>query len=97
MRAPSARRLTPLPTDVNHTDMLNLFADVKMATIKDGPAYIRVGRQELLYGSQRLISTLDWVNTRRTFQGVKAFWRTADLRSGRFLGAPDDHGSGPFR
>ncbi len=71
--------LAPLPTDVNHTDMLNLFADVKVATVKDAPAYIRFGRQELLYGSQRLISTLDWVNTRRTFQGAKAFWKTADL------------------
>jgi hypothetical protein len=68
--------LPPQPTDVNYTDMLNLFADVKVATVKDAPAYIRVGRQELLYGSQRLISTLDWVNTRRTFQGVKGFWRT---------------------
>lgn len=66
----------PLPTDTNHTDMLNLFADIKIANIKDGPAYLRVGRQELVYGSQRLISTLDWVNTRRTFQGVKGFWRT---------------------
>lgn len=68
--------LAPLATDVNHTDMLNVFADIKVATVKDGPAYLRVGRQELLYGSQRLISTLDWVNTRRTFQGVKGFWRT---------------------
>jgi hypothetical protein len=68
--------LAPLPTDVNYTDMLNIFADIKVADIKDGPAYLRVGRQELLYGSQRLISTLDWVNTRRTFQGVKGFWRT---------------------
>ena len=68
--------LTPAATDVNHTDMLNLFADIKLANIKDGPVYLRFGRQELLYGSQRLISTLDWVNTRRTFQGAKAFWRT---------------------
>jgi hypothetical protein len=68
--------LAPLVTDVNHTDMLNVFADIKIASVKDGPAYLRVGRQELLYGSQRLISTLDWVNARRTFQGVKGFWRT---------------------
>ncbi len=40
-----------------------------------------------MYGSQRLISTLDWVNTRRTFQGVKGFWRTPHLRPGCFLGA----------
>lgn len=67
---------SPSPTDTNHTDILNLFADIKIANIKDGPAYLRVGRQELVYGSQRLISTLDWANTRRTFQGVKGFWRT---------------------
>ena len=68
--------LPPLATDRNHTDMLNLFTDIKMANVNNGPVYVRVGRQELLYGSQRMISTLDWVNTRRTFQGVKTFWRT---------------------
>lgn len=70
---------TPLGIDVNHTDMLNLFADIKIANVKDGQAYVRVGRQELLYGSQRLISTLDWANTRRTFQGVKTFWHSPKL------------------
>jgi len=68
--------LPPLATDRNHTDMLNLFTDIKMANVNNGPVYVRVGRQELMYGSQRMISTLDWVNTRRTFQGVKTFWRT---------------------
>src|SRR5262249_15058688 len=33
-----------------------------------------IGRQELTYGSQRLISPLDWANTRRTFEGIKGFW-----------------------
>lgn len=70
--------LPPLVTDRNHADILNMFADIKLANINNGPAYIRVGRQELMYGSQRLISTLDWVNTRRTFQGVKTFWRTPE-------------------
>lgn len=68
--------LPPLVTDRNHADILNLFTDIKLANVNNGPVYVRAGRQELLYGSQRLISTLDWVNTRRTFQGVKAFWRT---------------------
>ena len=68
--------LPALTTDRNYTDILNLFADVKLGQLQDGPVYMRVGRQELLYGSQRLISPLEWVNTRRTFQGVKAFWRT---------------------
>lgn len=68
--------LPPQAIDKNHTDMLNLFADFKLGQFIGGPAYLRVGRQELLYGSQRLISTLDWANTRRNFQGVKTFWHT---------------------
>jgi Alginate export len=66
--------LPPNPTDVNHSDFLNLFAELKIFELADHPAYVRAGRQELLYGSQRLISPLDWANTRRTFQGVKAYW-----------------------
>jgi hypothetical protein len=58
------QELPPLGIDRNHTDMLNLFMDVKLAEAQGGKAYVRVGRQELTYGSQRLISSLDWVNTR---------------------------------
>jgi hypothetical protein len=65
--------LPPLPTDINLSDMLNLFVDVKLFDVKDKGAYLRVGRQEMLLGSERLISPLDWVPTRRTFQGVRAF------------------------
>ncbi|SEN21455.1 alginate export family protein [Nitrosomonas marina] len=67
--------LAPLGIDRNHTDILNLFADYKVGNIYNSPLYMRFGRQELIFGSQRLISTLDWANTRRTFQGIKSFWR----------------------
>src|SRR5262249_40473919 len=46
---------------------------LKICDIDGHPAYVRVGRQELLLGSQRLISPLDWANTRRTFEGVRVF------------------------
>lgn len=71
-------RPLPLATDADRGDILNLFADLRVFRFgeKNNPVYVRVGRQELLYGSQRLISPLDWANTRRTFQGVKAFTRT---------------------
>jgi hypothetical protein len=68
--------LPPQLTDVNRADFLNLFIDVKAAELGGKPVYVRVGRQELLYGSQRLISPPEWLNTRRTFQGVKAFRAT---------------------
>lgn len=65
--------LSPLAIDVNKADIQNLFVDAKLLDLGEHPVYLRVGRQELLLGSQRLISTLDWANTRRTFQGVRAF------------------------
>src|SRR5262249_18337517 len=67
------QNLPPLPIDINRTELLNCFIDLKLAEIQGQNVYLRTGRQELLYGSQRLISPLDWANTRRTFQGVKAF------------------------
>ncbi len=55
--------LPPLPTDQQKSGIQNLFVDIKLADLGGEPAYVRVGRQELLFGSQRLISTVDWVNT----------------------------------
>ncbi|MFM8214360.1 MAG: alginate export family protein [Pirellula sp.] len=65
--------LPSLRTDVDRGDILNLFVDLKLFEFRDKPVYIRGGRQEMLYGSQRLLSPLEWANTRRTFQGVKVF------------------------
>jgi len=71
--------LAPLPIDQNRADFLNLFVDLKAVEWDGAPVYVRVGRQELLFGSQRLISPLDWANTRRTFQGVRTFRTTEEL------------------
>jgi len=65
--------LPPGPVDVNRGDILNLFVDVNLFEYDGKPVYGRVGRQELLFGSQRLVSTLDWANTRRTFDGARVF------------------------
>ena len=63
------------PIEVNRADMLNLFGELKLYDNCCGEAWVRVGRQELLYGAQRTVSPLDWANTRRTFEGYKAFWQ----------------------
>lgn len=70
--------LPPLPIDQQKAGIQNLFVDVKLADLGGSPAYVRAGRQELVFGSQRLVSTLDWANTRRTFQGVRGFRQTED-------------------
>ena len=69
--------LPKLPIDENRYDFLNLFVDVKIADVDGQPVSLRAGRQELLLGSQRLVSSLEWANTRRTFQGLRAF-RTSE-------------------
>lgn len=80
--------LPPTATDQYNPNFLNLFADVRVGTFKGEPIYFRGGRQELLYGSQRLISPLDWVNTRRTFQGGKLFWQNEKWSLDAFIVQP---------
>ena len=63
---------SPRGIEVNRLDGINLFADLRLwHNDCDVELWGRGGRQELLYGAQRLISPLDWSNTRRTFDGVK--------------------------
>ncbi|HEY7158622.1 MAG TPA: alginate export family protein [Gemmataceae bacterium] len=80
--------LPPLPNDVDHDDFLNLFADAKLFSLGDRPAYVRFGRQELYFGSQRLIGPSDFPNVRRTFQGVRAFWLGKDWNVDAFWVQP---------
>jgi hypothetical protein len=42
----------------------------------------------LLYGSERLISPLDWANTRRTFDGFKFYWQSQDWNVDFFATRP---------
>src|SRR6266404_6225482 len=56
--------LAPAGIDINRSDLLNAFVDLKAGEIDCNPIYVRVGRQELALGSQRLVSALDWANTR---------------------------------
>ncbi|MBX7166280.1 MAG: alginate export family protein [Pirellulales bacterium] len=65
--------LAPLAIDRDRSDLTDLFVDVKLAEWDDHPLYVRGGRQELLLGSQRLVSNLEWGNVLRTFQGVRGF------------------------
>lgn len=74
-----SQELTPLGIDVNRTDFVDLFVDLKLFEIDEAPVYVRGGRQELSLGSQRLVSNLDWANTLRTFQGVRMFRNTEKM------------------
>jgi hypothetical protein len=80
--------LPPLPIDADHPDFLNLFTDVRLFDFRDHGVYARIGRQELLYGSERLVSPPDWSNIRRTFQGAKVYWHGDKLELEAFCVQP---------
>ncbi|MEE8349802.1 MAG: alginate export family protein [Acidobacteriota bacterium] len=57
--------------DVDNADLQNVFVDLRIPFEK-GSATLRFGRQELQFGRQRLISPLNWSNTRpRMFDGFR--------------------------
>lgn len=70
--------LPPQLIDVDRWDYNNLFVELKTIELWDKPVQFRFGRQELLLGSQRLVSPLDWANTRRTFEGFDIFRKGDD-------------------
>ena len=83
------------PFDRNHYDLLNAFVDVKIPLLDEGTdrnSYVRVGRQELLYGSQRLVSPVEFSNTRgNNFQGVSGFSRGEQFDVDAFVVNPIPH------
>ncbi|MHC4475000.1 MAG: alginate export family protein [Planctomycetota bacterium] len=71
----------------DHADLHQGFADIP-TSLSGRPITFRLGRQELQYGAQRLISPLDWGNTRRTFDGMKFFTDLAGWRVDAFAVRP---------
>ena len=58
--------------DLEGVDIHQAFVDFKK--VFDRVWTFRVGRQELLYGDQRLVSPLDWSAIGRSFDGVRTWY-----------------------
>ena len=52
-------------------DFHQAYLDVGSPASGPVPITVRIGRQKLVYGSQRLVSPLEWVNTARVFDGAR--------------------------
>lgn len=93
------RRDGPRPVDEKRLDLEAAFVEVSSGG--KTPVVLRVGRQELNYGSGRLISVREGPNTRQSFDGVRLYgrWRKWDVnvfavrpdldKAGFFDNAPD--------
>jgi hypothetical protein len=54
-------------------DVLQAFADVSLPIDKSASFTLRAGRQDMMFGSSRLVSLREAPNVRRAFDGVRAF------------------------
>ncbi|GGM96763.1 alginate export family protein [Dyadobacter beijingensis] len=69
------------PADENPLDLHQAFFDVNWFPEKKTNLVFRVGRQELSYGSQRLISVREGPNNRHAFDGAKVMFSGQNFRT----------------
>lgn len=70
--------------DEDPLDLQQAFLQHRFDAGADGTLTIRLGRQMLAYGRQRLISPLPWVNVYRTWDGALASWKTDEWKTDFF-------------
>ncbi|WP_210521398.1 alginate export family protein [Hymenobacter terricola] len=81
------QRSTPRPSDEDKLDLHQAFADVAVGDDTHSLT-LRLGRQEMAYGSSRLVAVSDPLNVRRTFDGGRLFWLTPQLKLDAFVTRP---------
>jgi hypothetical protein len=88
----------PRPIDEDRLDVHQLFVDVQLPLDRGGrnELTLRVGRQEMLYGSARLITVRDYANIRRAFDAVRLLSRVGEWRADAFFSRPVENDPGEF-
>jgi len=89
------RTAPPRPTDRDDVDVHQLFFDTAVKLGTERRLTLRVGRQEMSYGSERLVSVREGTNNRRAFDAVRVLFRQAAVSVDAFLASPVevDHGA----
>ena len=78
----------PRPTDEDELDLHQAFLDLNVGVADDASFTLRSGRQELAYGSQRLISVREGPNVRQSFDGFRLTYHGGDVRIDGFAAKP---------
>jgi hypothetical protein len=86
----------PRRSDLNRIDVHQAFVDVRVRPTRDTSVTFRAGRQEVEFGSSRLISTRDGFNVRLSFDGLRVMARTGRARVWAFVMQPVEIDPGPF-
>jgi len=84
----SGRTGGPRPPDEDKLDVHQAFADVTLQSQKSRSIVLRFGRQEMSFGSQRLISTREGPNVRESFDGVRLLLKESKWKIDAFITKP---------
>lgn len=90
------RTAGPSPVDENRLDPSNLFVEWRSATTGDSGAGVRIGIQELQFGSGRAVDAREGPNVRRSFEVVRAYGTSGPWRVDAFAAAPRHNRPGSF-
>ena len=86
----------PRPTDEDRLDLHQAFAEGEIDLDRASSLSLRLGRQEVAFGSQRLISVRESPNVRRSFDGARATLLAHGWRLDGLLLAPVQTDRGVF-
>lgn len=86
----------PSPVDENRLDPTNLFVEWQSAGEGEGRVGLRVGIQELQFGSGRIVDAREGPNVRRSFEAVRAYAAGGAWRVDAFAAAPRQNRAGSF-
>lgn len=89
------RDLPQIPGMENTFDIQQLFADFRVLG-ENTPLTLRIGRQDMIYGKERVIGKLDWMNQGRRFDGVRLLYSTPELDIDFFWVKPVVFATTPF-
>ncbi len=81
----NGREEQPSPVEENTLDLHQAFADVAFTLPNTQALTLRVGRQELLYGSQRLVAVRDGPNNRQAFDAARLLYAHPGLKADVFF------------
>ncbi|KOS08218.1 hypothetical protein AM493_05580 [Flavobacterium akiainvivens] len=84
------------PVDEDHLNLQNLFVDGVLFHKEDKSLTLRLGRQEINYGSGRLISVGEGPNARLYFTGGKLFYKSPRFMADAFVMMADAINPGTF-
>jgi hypothetical protein len=87
------RQPGPTPTDVDPFDLQQGFIEIDSSDHADG---LRIGRQEMMYGSNRLVDIREGPNIRQAFDGVRGWLAVGDGKLDLFWTRPTANGPSAF-